>query len=230
MKEKRDIQTITSQQVNYLDRILDPKDVEEFKKLIPELKDTWHKRQMFRTETEMLFSVLNDAKYPTDAAKYWQAVREQNTHFQQLVQISFDARKNDVEIEKLQHKIIDPNEDKFEKKLAKIELEEKIFNKAGLELVAKHRMREVEHWSRLKKELVAKDPNFNTKDVNAHQLHSYGLVFKNKVKTLTPGTSQPEAFNILAQAHTIKRVQKEKRAELKYQRKKQITKKSSSKS
>ena len=39
--------------------------------------------------------------------------------------LSFDYRKNDVEIEKLEHKIIDPNEDKFEKKLAKIELEEK---------------------------------------------------------------------------------------------------------
>jgi len=229
MKEKRDIQTITSQQINYLDQILDQKDVEEFKKLIPELKDTWHKRQMFRTETEMRFSVLNDAKYPTDAAKYWQAVREQNTHFQQLMRISFVARKNDVEIKKTQAKL-KKEKNKYEKELLEIDLDEKVFDKAEFELVAKHRMREVEHWSRLKNELVTKDPHFNTKDVNAHQLHSYGLVFKNKVKTITPGSSQPEVFNVLAQAHTIKRVQKEERAKLKYQRKKQITKKSSSKS
>ena len=229
IKEKRDIQTITSQQINYLDQILDQKDVEEFKKLIPELKDTWHKRQMFRTETEMRFSVLNDAKYPTDAAKYWQAVREQNTHFQQLMRISFVARKNDVEIKKTQAKL-KKEKNKYEKELLEIDLDEKVFDKAEFELVAKHRMREVEHWSRLKNELVTKDPHFNTKDVNAHQLHSYGLVFKNKVKTITPGSSQPEVFNVLAQAHTIKRVQKEERAKLKYQRKKQITKKSSSKS
>mgnify|MGYP003141331310 CR=1 FL=1 len=229
MKEKRDIQTITSQQINYLDRILDPKDVEEFKKLIPELKDTWHKKQMFRTETEMRFSVLNDAKYPTDAAKYWQAVREQNTHFQNLMRLSFDIRKNDVEIKKIQTKL-KTEKDEHEKELLEVELDEKAFNKADMELTAKHRMREVEHWSRLKKELLTRDPNFNTKDVNAHQLHSYGLVFKNKVKTLTPGTSQPEAFNILAQAQTIKRVQKEARAKLRYKQKKQITKKSSSKS
>ena len=229
MKEKRDIQTITSQQINYLDQILDQKDVEEFKKLIPELKDTWHKRQMFRTETEMRFSVLNDAKYPTDAAKYWQAVREQNTHFQQLMRISFVARKNDVEIKKTQAKL-KKEKNKYEKEYLEIDLDEKVFDKAEFELVAKHRMREVEHWSRLKNELVTKDPHFNTKDVNAHQLHSYGLVFKNKVKTITPGSSQPEVFNVLAQAHTIKRVQKEERAKLKYQRKKQITKKSSSKS
>ena len=35
MKEKRDIQKVASEQANYLDRILDPKDIEEFRKLIP---------------------------------------------------------------------------------------------------------------------------------------------------------------------------------------------------
>ena len=80
--------------------------LKEFKKLIPELQDTWHKKQMFRTETEMRFSVLSDNKYPTKAAKYWQSVREQkNTHFENLVHLSFDARKNEVEIKKLQRDI-----------------------------------------------------------------------------------------------------------------------------
>ena len=46
----------------------------------------------------MEFSVLNDAKYPTNAAKYWQCVREQNTHMENLMHLSFDARKNDIEI------------------------------------------------------------------------------------------------------------------------------------
>ena len=68
MKEKRDIQTVATEQANYLTKILDTKDVEEFKKLIPELKDSWIKRQMFRTETEMRFSVLNDAKHVTSAS------------------------------------------------------------------------------------------------------------------------------------------------------------------
>ena len=56
-------------------------------------------------ETEMRFSVLSDNKYPTKAAKYWQSVREQNTHFENLVHLSFDARKNEVEIKKLQRDI-----------------------------------------------------------------------------------------------------------------------------
>ena len=80
---------------------------QNFKKLIPELQDTWRKKQMFRTETEMRFSVLSDNKYPNAAAKYWQSVREQNTHFENLVHLSFDARKNEVEIDGFTFKLID---------------------------------------------------------------------------------------------------------------------------
>ncbi len=104
-KEKRNITTKLETESKYLTNILDKEDVKEFKKLIPELQDTWHKKQMFRTETEMRFSVLSDNKYPTKAAKYWQSVREQNTHFENLVHLSFDARKNEVEIKKLQRDI-----------------------------------------------------------------------------------------------------------------------------
>ena len=221
MKDKRDIQTVAFEQINHLDKILDQKEVDDFKKLIPELKDTWIKKQMFRTETEMRFSVLNDAKHPTDASKYWQAVREQNTHFENLMTLSFDARKNDIEIKQVQNKIAE-EKDELELKLLEITLDEKIYRKAGMELVAKHRMREVEHWSRLKKELITKDPNFNTRDVNAHQLHSYGLAFENKKKTLTSGSSQPEVFNVLGQAQTIERLEKEKK--LQHKKKEQITK------
>ena len=38
--------------------------------------------------------------------------------------------------------------DKFEKKLAKIELEEKLYSRATMELVAKARMREISTWSK----------------------------------------------------------------------------------
>ena len=221
MKEKRDIQAVASEQINHLDKILDEKDVSEFRKLIPELKDTWVKKQMFRTETEMRFSVLNDAKHPTDASKYWQAVREQNTHFENLMRLSFDARKNDVELKKIKNKIEKEN-DKLELELLEIELDEKIYLKANMELVAKHRMREVEHWSRLKKELIKNDPHFDTRNVDSHQLHSYGLAFKNKKKTLTPGSSQPEVFNVLGQAQTIERMEEEKK--LQYKKKEQIEK------
>jgi hypothetical protein len=205
-KEKRNIQTLATTQSKYLSDILDVEDVKEFKLLIPELKDTWKKKQVFRTETEMRFSVLSDNKYPTRAAKYWQCVREQNTHFENLMHLSFDARKNDVEIEKLRTKI-KKEKDKLEKQLLQIELEEKIYGKAGMELVAKHRMREVATWSKLKKEFH--DGSFDDKDVNTHQAHSYKLRLEHQKATLTPGSSQPEVFNVLGQLDTLNRVMRD---------------------
>jgi hypothetical protein len=205
-KEKRNIQTLATTQSKYLSDILDIEDVKEFKSLIPELKDTWKKKQVFRTETEMRFSVLSDNKYPNRASKYWQCVREQNTHFENLMHLSFDARKNDIEIEKLRTKI-KKEKDKLEKQLLQIELEEKVYAKASMELVAKHRMREVATWSKLKKEFH--DGSFDDKDVNTHQAESYKIRLEHQKATLTPGSSQPEVFNVLGQLDTLNRVMKD---------------------
>ena len=206
-KEKRNIQIVAETESKYLTKILDQHDVKEFKKLIPELKDTWKKKQMFRTETEMRFSVLSDNKYPTKAAKYWQSVREQNTHFENLVHLSFDARKNEVEIKKLQRDI-KKEKDPLEKELKQVELEEKLYSKAQMELVAKHRMREVATWSKLKKEFD--DGNFDKEDVNTHQAKSYLLRFQKSKEAITPGTTQPEVFNILGQLEALEKGLKEK--------------------
>ena len=205
-KEKRNIATKLETESKYLTNILDKDDVKDFKKLIPELQDTWHKKQMFRTETEMRFSVLSDNKYPNAAAKYWQSVREQNTHFENLVHLSFDARKNEVEIKKLQRDI-KKEKDPLEVELKQIELEQKLYNKASMELVAKHRMREVATWSKLKKEFH--NGSFDDKDVNTHQAESYKIRLEHQKATLTPGSSQPEVFNVLGQLDTLNRVMKD---------------------
>ena len=211
-KDKRNIEPRASNEVKHLMVLLDKSQASEFKRMVPELQDTWVKKQMFRTETEMRFSVLSDNKHGNNASKYWQSVREQNTHFENLMRLSFEYRKNDVEIEKLEHKIIDPNEDKFEKKLAKIELEEKLYTRATMELTAKARMREISTWSKLKKEF--NDGTFDDRNVNTHQADSYMHRLEQQKLTLTPGSSQPEVFNDLGQLETLKRVRKS--GELKY--------------
>jgi len=221
-KDKRNIQPHANKEVKHLMVLLDKSQASEFKKMVPELQDTWAKKQMFRTETEMRFSVLSDNKYGSNAAKYWQSVREQNTHFEQLMHLSFEYRRNDVEIEKLEHKIIDPDEDKFEKKLAKIEREEKLYGRVNMELQAKARMREISTWSRLKKEFD--DGKFDKQRVNTHQAESYMHKLEQQKLTLTPGTTQPEVFNVLGQLETLKRVRKSGELLPKGQNKKQIKK------
>ena len=202
-KGKRNIQIVAETESKNLTKILDEQDVKQFKTLIPELKDTWMKKQMFRTETEMRFSVLSDNRFGTNAAKYWQSVREQNTHFENLMRLSFDARKNAIEIKKLQKKV-KKEKDSLERDLLEVELERKIYDQASMELVAKHRMREVATWSKLKKEFD--DGSFDKRDVNTHQAESYMHRLEQMKATITPGTTQPEVFNLLGQLETLKRV------------------------
>ena len=182
--------------------VLKEEDAKAVVALKEELTDTWTKKQIFRTETEMRISVLNDGKHPTQASKYWQSVREQNTHFENLVHLSFDARKNEVEIKKLQRDL-KKEKDPLEKELKQVELEEKLYGKAQMELVAKHRMREVSLWSKLKKEFH--DGSFDDRDVNTHQAKSYLLRFQRQKETITPGTTQPEVFNILGQLEALEK-------------------------
>ena len=217
--EKRNIKELIEKEAPNLNNLLDPEDVKQFQGLTEELRDTWTKKQMFRTETEMQFSVLNDAKYPTKAAKYWQCVREQNVFLENLMNLSFDYRRADVKLKRLQQKM-EKEEDPLKKELLQIDIDEKIYNKASMQLVARDRMREIKLWSKFKKKFD--DGSFDTKDVNTHQLHSYHLTMKNKAETLTEGSSQPEVFNVLGQLQSIERIKKEQ-GQLQHETKDKLT-------
>ena len=218
MTEKRNIHALIEKEAPSLNNLLDPNDVKEFKEMTSELRDTWTKKQVFRTETEMRMSVLQDAKYPTKASKYWQCVREQNVFLENLMSLSFDARRNEVKLKKLKQKL-ETEEDPLKRELLQIDIDEKTYGVANMQLVARDRMREIKLWSTLKKEFD--DGTFNTKDVNRHQLDSYHMIMKNKAETLTSGSSQPEVFNVLGQLNTIERVKKS--GEMIYNKKEQIT-------
>jgi len=218
MSDKRNIHALIEKEAPSLNNLLDPEDVKEFKAMTTELRDTWTKKQVFRTETEMRMSVLQDAKYPTKASKYWQCVREQNVFLENLMTLSFECRRSEAKIKWLEKKV-DTEKDDYKLEKYKIDLDEARYGLANMQLVAKDRMREIKLWSTLKKEFD--DGSFDTKDVNRHQLDSYHLIMKNKAETLTSGSSQPEVFNVLGQLKTIERVKKT--GEMLYNKKEQLT-------
>ena len=220
--EKRNIQPLIEKEEEHLHNILSTEDVKEFKNMVGEFRDTWTKKQIFRTETEARISVLQDMKYPTKASKYWQCVREQNVFLENLMALSFDYRRNDIKIKRLERKI-EEEEDDLKKELWKVDLDEKRYAKANMELTAKDRMRELKMWSKLKTEF--NDGTFDTGDVNQHQLESYNKIMQHKSKTLTPGSSQAEVFNVMGQLQTIERVKKD--GELEHNKKESITSESS---
>jgi hypothetical protein len=128
-QEKRNIQPLIEKEEPHLHNILPSEDVKAFKNMVGELRDTWTKKQIFRTETEARISVLQDMKYPTKAAKYWQCVREQNVFLENLMSLSFDYRRNDIKIKRLEKKIEEEKDD-LKKELWKIDLDEKDLRKS----------------------------------------------------------------------------------------------------
>ena len=144
--------------------LLDQSDQKLFQTLRNELQDSWRKRQVFRTETEMRLSVLNDGKHPTSASKYWQAVREQSVFFDNLMVLSFEYRRN---LARLSHKEekLKSETDTYKRQLLEIEIDEKRWLIDQQKQEAHHRIRELEHWSRIKAELD--DGSFDTSDPNS---------------------------------------------------------------
>ncbi len=218
---KKDIKDLIQKEENNLNNLLEPTDLSDFKSMVDELRDTWTKKQMFRTETEARFSVLQDNRYPTKAAKYWQCVREQSSYLDNLMSLSFDYRRNDAKIKWLEKKL-DTEKDEYKLSKYEIDLDECRFGKASMEKVARHRMREIKMWSKLKKEF--NDGSFNDQDVNQHQLESYGLMYAGKSRAINDHTSEAERFNILGQLQSLQRIKKSGELENKTEKKEELPK------
>jgi hypothetical protein len=121
--------------------------------------------------------------------------------------LSFDYRRNEAKIKQLQKKL-ETETDEYKRELYQIDLDEKIYGKANMELVARDRLREIKLWSKFKAEYD--DGSFDTKNVNSHQFESLSQIMEHKKNSITPGSSQAEVFNVLSQVDTIARIKQEK--------------------
>ena len=174
--------------------------------LADELQETYAKRQIWRTQTEMMFSVLDDSKHPTPASKYWQCVREQSVFYEELVQLTLDYRRNNIAILEIEEKLQGDDLNKFERMNLEVEYDSAIWARDGLQLSAKDRMRELDLWSQIKAALVEGNPEFDTEDVNTHQAESYLKRMENRKDTLTSGSQGAEVINVLGPLNTLRKL------------------------
>lgn len=189
--------------------VLKEEDAQAILVLKEELADNWKKKQIFRTETEMRVSVLNDAKHPTPASKYWQSVREMSAHFDAMMGLSFDLRRNTVERLRLERKMQEAVEtgDNLDIMDIEIDLDQNLYAKANMEQVAHDRVRELKTWSKIKDEL--NDGTFDDQNVNTHQSISLRLALQNRAMALGPGASDAERINAIGPLQTLERLTKE---------------------
>jgi len=116
-------------------------------------------------------------------------------------------RKMYKDIEELNEKI-KTEKDKFKKKRNQIQLEEKLWGRANMELAGRDRLRELKLWSKIKKEL--NDGSFDDKNVETHQFVALKKDLEHRVNSLTSNAGPGEVFNAVSQLETAKRLEKER--------------------
>jgi len=168
-----------------------------------ELREATAVRQIFRTETEMRASVLNDGAFPTPASKWWQSVREQMTMLDGLHQCAFEARKNAIKLRRAEQKLVEAY-NAIDGDEAQIDIEECQYRHAQILQVAQDRAREILLWSKIKGELD--DGSFDTTNVNTHQLVSLHEQLVARRNTLTQGSNPSEVLNVLGPLATVERL------------------------
>ena len=157
----------------------------------------------------MRISVLNDGVFPTPASKYWQSVREMSAHFDALMGLTFDLRRNEVKRLKFQRDLKEAHESGDIIKIAEVEidLDENLYAKANMVQVAHDRVRELSLWSKLKGEL--NDGTFDSQDVNQHQANSFRHILQNRVSSLGDQSNPGEVINAVGPFQTLQRLVKE---------------------
>ena len=155
--------------------ILENKDLSNITNLSQELQRVFEVHQVFRTETEMRYSVLDDVRFPTCASKYWQSIREQNVFFTNLIYLSCEYEKTQGQLELLDLDLQEIDKTtprgKAQEKIKKADIKQAQFSLMEMRLTAKDRVREIMIWEQIKNELKLKD-NFNINDANADQFNS----------------------------------------------------------
>ena len=180
--------------------MLAPSDDAYISEVMEELRDTANKRQIFRSETQMRYSVLQDGVHPNNASKYWQCVTEQWVMYQELVSLSFSYRELVIKIKKEERKLAD-TEDELDRELSEIALDKLAWSKAEAERVGADRVREIKQWSALKKEFD--DGSFDTTNPYFEQDDILRMRLENRKASLTPGSSQAEVLNVLGPLATF---------------------------
>jgi len=203
-QERKDL--VVTEDLQAVLNVLKPEEAEVVLALKEELTDNWKKKQIFRTETEMRISVLNDASHPTAGSKYWQAVREQSAHFDGLMSVTFELRRNEVKRLRLEKEMREALEEGDELRVMELEidLDENLYGKANMAQVAKDRVREVSLWSKLKAEL--NDGSFDDQNVDQHQAQSYRLTLQNRVAALNANSGPSEIINAAGPLQTVERL------------------------
>jgi hypothetical protein len=159
-----------------------PDDIlDKLKEIDEDLEAGFTRRQRFRPRFLMETAVLNDMKFPTPDAKYWQCNVERDTHFRNLVMLSFDYREKLADIEILEEEFIGLSGPHRTKKLVQIEREKALLIYMRKE--AGERVREIMNWTDIMQKLEP-DLKYDPDDVEAHMPEAYAIRYGREMEAM----------------------------------------------
>lgn len=200
--------------LSLLEQLVDAQSLQQLSAIKAELLHNFEVGQLFRSRWEMENSVLNDIKFPTPDAKYWQSVREQQVHFGELVMLAFEHRKTKARIKLLlakQAKLYLPPsqrglgdltdaEQAARAELLQIEIERLQYILLHQARTAKDRIREILSWHDIMQRLRLLMKH-GIDSYEEHQAESYYLRFQRERQIAQQSMASPsEARNLMALA------------------------------
>ena len=181
--------------INEID-ILEKKDTDIIKNMSDSLAHTYKVKQIWRTYTEIRYSVLDNTSFPTTPSKYWQILREQDVFFTALIELSIDYQKAQGELELLEIEydeiLTDTKKSKALRKIKDADIKRQRFSLTNMKLHAHDRVRELALWEKLKKEMMNKE-NFDINDVNKHQYETFKIKWEKQMK-LAQQSGKPDLY------------------------------------
>jgi len=135
--------------------ILPSESVAQLVEIQGELQRCYEKKQMWRSEVEAKYSVLNTVIHPTPASRWWQAVREQSGMYKELISLAINYQETLAKAE-----------------IKKAELKRLEFEIIDMKLASKDRLREILMWEKIKDELQTNN-DFDTENFEKHHLETY---------------------------------------------------------
>ena len=193
--------------------ILEKDDMKSISNLSEELQRVFEVRQIWRTETEIRYSVLDDVNFPTLPAKYFQCLREQNVFWENLVTLSCNYQKlqGELDLLEIEYDEIKGNNKKSnaQRKIKDAEIKQMQFGLMNMRLQSHDRVREIKIWEQVKNELTAKE-DFDINDVNKHQIKSYAKRWEQKMNLGAKSNNSAMFINSMSSLKTMQRDLEEK--------------------
>ncbi len=182
-------------------KLLEEKELQRLIGLMPELQHVILTRTIFRTPTEARFSVLNDLKHPTPASKYHQAKLEQAVMFHELIKLSFSFRRANIDLADFRARL--KKATGYQRQRLQVDIDEKSYSVINMRKEALERLRELEMWSRIKRELEEQgefDRDSKDNDELVALAKRYCLELPIALRSQSDVGS---AVNVIAQARTL---------------------------